>query len=143
MQQVKQGDTVTVHYTGKLTDGTVFDTSRDRHPLKFTLGKGQLIAGFEKAVVGMSTGDKRTVMIPFTEAYGPRQDKAVVEMERKNLPQNFIPQVGQRLEITQEDDSNVLVTVTAVTDSTIIVDANHPLAGKDLHFEIELVSIVA
>jgi peptidylprolyl isomerase len=143
MQQVKQGDTVTVHYTGKLTDGTVFDTSRDRHPLKFTLGKGQLIAGFEKAVVGMSTGDKRTVVIPFTEAYGPRQDKAVVEMERKNLPQNFIPQVGQRLEITQEDDSNVLVTVTAVTDSTIIVDANHPLAGKDLHFEIELVSIVA
>jgi peptidylprolyl isomerase len=143
MQQVKQGDTVTVHYTGKLADGTVFDTSRDRHPLKFTLGKGQLIAGFEKAVVGMSTGDKRTVVIPFTEAYGPRQDKAVVEMERKNLPQNFIPQVGQRLEITQEDDSNVLVTVTAVTDSTIIVDANHPLAGKDLHFEIELVSIVA
>jgi peptidylprolyl isomerase len=143
MAQVKQGDTVTVHYTGKLTDGTVFDTSRDRHPLKFTLGNGQLIAGFEKAVDGMNVGDTKTVVIPFAEAYGPRQNNAVVEMERKNLPQNFIPQVGQRLELTQEDDSNVLVSVTAVTDSTITVDANHPLAGKDLTFEIELVSIVS
>jgi peptidylprolyl isomerase len=143
MAQVQQGDTVTVHYTGKLSDGTVFDTSRDRHPLRFTLGKGQLIAGFEKAVVGMSAGDKKTVVIPSAEAYGPRQDKAVVEMDRKNMPQNFIPQVGQRLELTQEDDTNVLVTVTAVTDGTITVDANHPLAGKDLTFEIELMAIVA
>ena len=141
MSAVKQGDTVTVHYTGKLTDGTVFDSSRDRQPIRFTLGKGQLIAGFEKAVVGMAVGDRKTVVIPSAEAYGARQANAVVEMERKNLPQNFIPQVGQRLELTQQDDTNVLVTVTAVTDSTITVDANHPLAGKDLTFEIEVVSI--
>lgn len=141
MAEVKQGDTISVHYTGKLNDGTVFDTSRNRHPLQFTLGRGKLIAGFEKAVVGMNIGDKKTVVIPFAEAYGPRQANAVVEMERKNMPQNFIPQVGQRLELTQEDDSNVLVTVTAVTDSTVTVDANHPLAGKDLTFEIEVMSI--
>ena len=141
MSAVKPGDTVTVHYTGKLTDGTVFDSSRDRQPLRFTLGKGQLIAGFEKAVVGMAVGDRKTVVIPSAEAYGARQANAVVEMERKNLPQNFIPQVGQRLELTQQDDTNVLVTVTAVTDSTITVDANHPLAGKDLTFEIEVMSI--
>jgi FKBP-type peptidyl-prolyl cis-trans isomerase 2 len=141
MAQIQKGDTVTVHYTGKLADGTVFDTSYDRHPMKFTLGKGQLIAGFEKAVVGMSAGEKKTVVIPPAEAYGPRQENAVVEMERKSMPQNFIPQVGQRLELTQEDDTNILVTVTSVTDSTITVDANHPLAGKDLTFDIEVVSV--
>ena len=143
MAQVQQGDTVSVHYTGKLADGTVFDSSRDRHPMKFTLGKGQLIAGFEAAVVGMAAGDKKTVVIPFAEAYGPRQDSAVVEMERKNMPTNFVPQVGQRLELTQEDDTNVLVTVTAVSDATITVDANHPLAGKDLTFDIEVVEVAS
>jgi peptidylprolyl isomerase len=141
MAQVKQGDTVKVNYTGKLSDGTIFDTSVDRHPLQFTLGKGALIAGFEKAVIGMNAGDKKTVIIPFTEAYGPRQDSAVVSVERKNFPGNFEPLVGQRLDLTQEDDSNVLVTVTGLTDTTITLDANHPLAGKDLTFEIELLSI--
>jgi len=141
MAQVKQGDTVQINYTGKLSDGTIFDTSVDRHPLQFTLGKGSLIAGFESAVIGMSAGEKKTVIIPFTEAYGPRQDSAVVSVERKNFPANFEPQVGQRLELTQEDDSNVLVTVAALTDTTITLDANHPLAGKDLTFEIELLSI--
>ena len=143
MAAVKQGDTITVHYTGKLGDGTVFDSSYDRRPIQVTLGQGKLIAGFEKAVVGMNAGEKKTVVIPSGEAYGPRQDKAVVEMERKGLPENFEPKVGQRLELTQEDDTNVLVTVTAVTESTITVDANHPLAGKDLTFEIEVVSIAS
>lgn len=141
MSQVKQGDTISVHYTGKLTDGTIFDSSYGRAPIKFTLGQGKLIAGFEKAVIGMKAGEKKTANIPFGEAYGPRQENAVVEMERKHLPQNFIPQVGQRLELTQEDNSNVLVTVTNVADQTITVDANHPLAGKDLTFEIEVVTI--
>jgi peptidylprolyl isomerase len=141
MAPVKQGDTVQVNYTGKLSDGTIFDTSVDRHPLQFTLGKGALIAGFEKAVIGMNTGEKKTVIIPFVEAYGPRQDTAVVSVERKNFPGNFEPHVGQRLELTQEDDSNVLVTVAGLTDTTITLDANHPLAGKDLTFEIELLSI--
>lgn len=143
MVQVRKGDSVTVHYTGKLADGTVFDSSRERSPLTFTLGKGKLIAGFEKAVLGMAAGEKKTVVIPPVEAYGDRKEQAVVEMERKNMPQDFEPRAGQRLELTQEDDSTILVTVTAVTDSTITVDANHPLAGRDLTFEIELVSIAA
>jgi peptidylprolyl isomerase len=142
MAQVKQGDTVQVNYTGKLHDGTIFDTSLDRHPLQFTLGKGQLIAGFEKAVLGMTAGDKKTVVIPVAEAYGPRQDSAVVEVERKNLPPNLDAQVGQRLELTQEDDSTILVTVTDVSETSLTLDANHPLAGKDLTFDIELVSIL-
>jgi peptidylprolyl isomerase len=143
MAPVKQGDTVQVNYTGKLSDGTIFDTSVDRHPLQFTLGKGALIAGFEKAVIGMNTGEKKTVIIPFADAYGPRQDSAVVSVERKDFPGNFEPHVGQRLELTQEDDSNVLVTVTGLTDTTITLDANHPLAGKDLTFEIEILSIAS
>jgi peptidylprolyl isomerase len=143
MTQAKDGSTVQVNYTGKLADGTVFDSSYDRHPLKFTVGKGQLIGGFEKAVVGMNAGEKKTVVIPAAEAYGPRQENAVVEVERKNLPQNLDVQVGQRLELTQEDDSSLLVTVTATSESTITIDANHPLAGKDLTFEIELMSIGA
>lgn len=143
MTQAKDGSTVQVNYTGKLADGTVFDSSYDRHPLKFTVGKGQLIGGFEKAVVGMNAGEKKTVVIPAAEAYGPRQENAVVEVERKNLPQNLDVQVGQRLELTQEDDSSLLVTVTATSESTITIDANHPLAGKDLTFDIELMSIGA
>ena len=142
MVQVKQGDTVQVNYTGKLHDGTIFDTSLSRCPLQFTLGQGKLIAGFEKAVIGMQTGEKKTVVIPFAEAYGPRQDHAVVEMERKNFPDGFEPKVGQRLELTQQNDSTVLVTVVETSERTITIDANHPLAGKDLTFEIELVSIL-
>jgi len=141
MTQAKDGSTVQVNYTGKLKDGTVFDTSYDRAPIKFTLGKGQLIAGFEKAVVGMKAGDKKTVEIPAAEAYGQHEKNAVVEVERKVLPPNLDVQVGQRLELTQEDDSTVLVTVTAATDNTITLDANHPLAGKDLTFDIELMAV--
>lgn len=141
MAAVKQGDTVTVNYTGKLDTGVVFDSSYGRSPIKVTLGQGKLIAGFEKAVIGMNTGEKKTVVIPSAEAYGSRHDQAVVEIERKNLPEGFDAQVGQRLELTQEDNTNVLVTVTAVTERSITVDANHPLAGKDLTFEIEVVKI--
>lgn len=142
MAAVKQGDTVQVNYTGKLQDGTIFDTSYDRRPIQFTLGSGKLIAGFEKAVIGMNVGEKKTVIIAPGDAYGQRNNSAVVELERKNLPGGFEPQIGQRLELTQEDDSTVLVTVVAASESTVTVDANHPLAGKDLTFEIELLSIV-
>ena len=141
MAQAKQGDTVKVNYTGKLSDGTIFDSSIGRHPMQFTVGKSQLIAGFEKAVLGMAAGDKKTVVIPVAEAYGPRQDSAVVEVERKNLPSNLDAQVGQRLELTQEDDSTVLVTVMGASETSLTLDANHPLAGKELTFEIELLSI--
>lgn len=142
MTQAKQGDTVTVHYTGKLDNGTVFDTSRSRHPLQFTIGKGQVIAGFEQAVDGMNTGDSKTVIVPMDNAYGPRREEMIITMERSKLPADLVPQVGQRLELTQMDDQNILVTVTAVTDSMLTLDANHPLSGKDLTFDIELVAIV-
>lgn len=143
MPQAEQGNTVEVNYTGKLPDGTVFDTSLDRRPLRFSLGNGRLIAGFEKAVLGMNVGEKKTVVIPFFDAYGARREEAVVTMDRSHLPSGINPRVGQRLELTQEDDSTVLVTVTAASKDSITVDANHPLAGKDLTFEIELVSIVS
>lgn len=141
MTQAKQGDTVNVHYTGKLEDGKVFDSSRDRHPLQFVLGKGQVIAGFEQAVIGMNTGESRTVNIPMEQAYGPRRSDMIVTMDRSQLPADMNPRVGQRLELTQMDDQTILVTVTDITESSLTLDANHPLAGKTLMFDIELVGI--
>ena len=142
MTQAKKGDNVKVHYTGKLDDGTVFDTSKDRHPLQFIIGEGRIIAGFEEAVVGMNRGDAKTATIPPDKGYGPRRDDMVVTVERKQLPTDMDPAVGQRLELTQTDDQKLLVTITDVTESNITLDANHPLAGQDLTFEIELVDIV-
>jgi FKBP-type peptidyl-prolyl cis-trans isomerase 2 len=141
MEQAKQGDTVQVHYTGKLEDGTVFDTSRSRHPLRFTIGKGQVIEGFEQAVAGMNVGESKTATIPVEQAYGPRRDDMIVTVKRDQLPPDVNPNVGQRLEITQEDNKVILVTVVDITESTITLDANHPLAGKPLIFELELVGI--
>jgi peptidylprolyl isomerase len=141
MTAAKQGDTVTVHYTGKLEDGTVFDSSRDRCPMQFTIGNGQVIAGFERAAIGMQAGEKKSVDIPVDQAYGPRRDDRIVTMQHSALPLDFTPEVGQRLELTQADDSSLLVTVTDVTDSTLTLDGNHPLAGRNLLFEIELVAI--
>ncbi|HYA86960.1 MAG TPA: peptidylprolyl isomerase [Nitrospirota bacterium] len=142
MTQAKQGDTVKVHYSGKLDDGTVFDTSRNRNPLQFTIGKGQVIVGFEQAIDGMTTGESKTVTIPMESAYGPRCKEMIITMERSKFPADLIPKVGQRLELTQMDDQNILVTVTAVTDSMLTLDANHPLSGKNLIFDIELVGII-
>jgi peptidylprolyl isomerase len=110
--------------------------------LRFTIGKGQVIAGFEQAVAGMNTGESKTVVIPVDQAYGPRRDDMIVTMDRSTLPADLTPQIGQRLELTQTDDQTLLVTVTAVTDTTLTLDANHPLAGKDLTFDLELVGIV-
>ena len=141
MAQAKQGDTVRLHYVGKLQDGTVFDTSRERHPLQFTIGNGQVIAGFEQAVIGMNIGEAKTARIPMEQAYGPRRDDLVVNMDRGQLPPGLDPKVGQRLELTQTDDQVSLVTVTGVTESTLTLDANHPLAGRDLTFDITLVEI--
>jgi peptidylprolyl isomerase len=141
MAQAKKGDTVQIHYTGKLADGTVFDSSRERHPLRFTIGNGQVIAGFEQAVVGMNTGESKTTKIPVDQAYGPRRDDMIVTMDRGQLPTGLVAKVGQRLELTQEDDSTILVTVTGVTDTSLTLDANHPLAGKELTFDIELIGI--
>ena len=137
----KDSDTVKVHYTGTLDDGTVFDTSIEREPLEFTLGEGMLIPGFEEAVKGMQVGQSKTVTIPAEEAYGPYLDDLIIVVERSQLPEGLDPEVGQVLEVTQEDGRTGVVTVIDVSETTITVDANHPLAGKDLTFEIKLVEI--
>ncbi len=139
--QAKNGNTVQVDYTGKLADGTVFDSSVGREPLEFTLGAGQMIPGFEKAVLGMKVGDKKTVTIPADEAYGPRRDDLILEIGREKLPSGLTPEVGQQLQMTRPDGAISIVTITKVSDTTVTIDANHRLAGKDLTFEIELVKI--
>lgn len=141
MTQAKQGDMVKVHYTGKLDDGTVFDSSIDRDPLEFILGEGQLIAGFEQAVLGMTPGESKTEKIPADEAYGPHRQEMVVEVERQQLPDNIPLDVGQQLQIQQAPNQIIPVVITAISESKVTLDANPPLAGKDLIFEIELVGI--
>lgn len=143
MAQANQGDTVKVHYTGRLDDGTVFDTSSGREPLEFTIGTGQIIAGFEEAVVGMNTGESKTTMIPADAAYGPHRDELVLEVDRNQFPPHLDPQVDQQLQIRQGDNQTIIVTVTDVSDASVTLDANHPLAGKDLTFDIELVAVGA
>ncbi|HEY48455.1 MAG TPA: peptidylprolyl isomerase [Dehalococcoidia bacterium] len=142
MAEAKNGDTVHVHYTGKLDNGTVFASSHNYEPLKFTIGENQLISAFENTVVGMNPGESRTIKIPADEAYGPRSEELVVLVERAQFPENIEPQVGMELEIHQGDEMAVPVTVTDVSESSVTLDANHPLAGEDLTFDIELVEIV-
>ncbi|GAF76474.1 unnamed protein product, partial [marine sediment metagenome] len=139
--QAKNGDIVEVHYTGTLENGTVFDTSEGRDPLKFTLGAGQMIPGFEQAVLGMKIGELKTVTIPADEAYGPYDDDLLIVINREDLPPDLDPEVGQQLQMPRPGGGISIVTVTNVTDTTITVDSNHFLAGKDLTFEIELMSI--
>ncbi len=142
MAQAKSGDTVIVHYTGKLDDGTVFDTSIAREPLQFTIGEEQLIPGFEQAVIGMSEGETKTIKIPAGEAYGPYREELILTVERNKLPLHFQPRKGQRLQIRQANGRIAFVYVIEVTESTITLDANHPLAGKDLTFDIQLLKIL-
>ncbi|MGB2728247.1 MAG: peptidylprolyl isomerase [Halobacteriota archaeon] len=142
MAQAKHGDTVKVHYTGKLEDGTVFDTSVDRDPLQFTIGEGQIIPGFEQAVLGMNPGESKTIRIPTDEAYGTRREEMVMMVDRNQLPADLNPEVGQQLQSRQPDGQTIVVTVTEVSESSVTVDANHPLAGKDLTFDIQLVEVV-
>ena len=141
MAEAKNGDTVKVHYTGKLDDGTQFDSSMDRDPLEFTLGEQRLIQGFENAVIGMNVGDTKSVKVPVEEGYGPHRDDLVVIVDRGELPPDLDPTVGERLEMRQADKSFV-VRVIDVTPENVTLDANHPLAGEALNFEIELVDIV-
>lgn len=131
-------DTVKVHYTGQLEDGTVFDQSTEDRPLRFILGKGEVIEGFEEAVSGMYQGESKTVTIPCTKAYGTSNPELIEEVDRAQLPEDLELKVGRQLEVTQEDESIILLMVTALTDTTVTLDANHPLAGKDLTFEITL-----
>jgi peptidylprolyl isomerase len=138
----KEGDTVKVHYTGTLEDGSVFDTSVEREPLQFTIGQGQMIPGFEQGVIGMKLGESKTITIPADQAYGPYNEDLVGVVERDHLPAGMEPEIGQRLQSTQANGQIVVVTVINVSESTVTVDANHRLAGKDLTFEIQLVEII-
>ena len=140
-KMAEKGNIVQVQYTGKLTDGTVFDTSVGKQPLEFTVGAGQMIAGFDKAVLGMKVEESKTVTIPAADAYGSHRDDLVIVIPREQLPEGLTPEVGQKLPMTRSDGMPVTVIVTTVSDKTITVDANHRLAGKDLIFEIKLISI--
>jgi peptidylprolyl isomerase len=136
----RHGDTVHVHYTGRLDDGTVFDSSEGRDPLAFTVGSGQVIPGFDEAVAGMSPGDTKTVRIEVDEAYGARRDDLVLEIGKEQLPDGLEPHVGMELAIRGDDGRQLPVLVTEVRDAAIVLDANHPLAGQPLTFDLTLVS---
>jgi peptidylprolyl isomerase len=141
MSVAKNGDSVKIHYTGKLDDGTVFDSSEGREPLEFTVGSGHVIPGFEKMVLGMAPGERKTDTIPVDQAYGERRDDMIVQIDRAQLPPDLNPEVGQELYVQQPGGQVLPVLVVDVDDAGITIDANHPLAGQDLTFEIELVSI--
>ena len=141
MAKAAAGDTVKIHYTGTLTDGEMFDSSDGRPPLEFTLGAGQVIPGFDLAVSGMEVGESKTVTIPADQAYGERRPEMVMSIPRSELPENMNPELGQQLQMQTTDGQVVVVTVTAVDEMKLELDANHALAGKDLTFAIELVEI--
>jgi len=141
MSLAKNGDTVKVHYTGKLDDGTVFDTSVGHDPLIFMLGAGQLIPGFEEAIIGMSSGDNKTILIPSDNAYGPHRKEMVVAVAKNQFPEDIKLNLGEQLELTQSDDKVIIVSILEISDSAVTLDANHPLAGKDLTFDVQLVEI--
>ena len=141
MSQAKSGDFVHVHYTGKLDDQSVFDSSEERDPLSFELGKGQVVPGFEKAVSGMEVGEKKTVTIPSGEAYGPRVEQLVFTAPRDNLPEGYDPKVGEMMRLEAKDGRQMDVMITHADEESVRMDGNHPLAGHDLIFDIELVKI--
>lgn len=142
MASAKTGDTVKVHYTGTLNDQSVFDSSRSREPLEFTIGTGQIIPGFEKAVIGMQPGDSTITVIPADQAYGPHQPDLIISVDRAQFGQDVEPEIGQQYQIRNPDGQVGVVTVTEVSPTEVTLDANHPLAGQELTFDIELVEIV-
>jgi peptidylprolyl isomerase len=142
MAQAQSGDLVRVHYTGRLADGTIFDTSMEREPLEFTLGGGELIPGFEQAVLGMTAGESKTATILVDQAYGPHHTERVIDVERHHLPPDLQPELGQRLQMTRPDGTTITVVITTITETQVTLDANHPLAGQDLIFDIMLVEIL-
>lgn len=141
MTQAKTGDTVHVHYTGRFEDESVFDSSEGREPLTFQLGSGQVVPGFEKAVEGMAVGEKKTQTIASTEAYGPRLDQLTFTVPRENLPPGYDPKEGELLRMETRDGRQMDVVVVSADEGFVKMDANHPLSGKDLTFDIELVEI--
>lgn len=141
MSQATNGNTVKVQYTGKLENGEVFDSSINRDPLKFIIGDGSVIPGFEKGVAGMEVGESKTITIPPEEAYGMRHEEFVVNVERGDFPENIKPAVGLQLRMNQPDGKSINVMITDLSEDTVTLDANHPLAGHTLFFDVELVEI--
>ena len=142
MQQAKKGDKVKVHYHGKLTTGETFDTSSGREPLEFEVGGGSVIKGFDEGVTGMEVGEKKTINIPVEEAYGPRSDDMLIEFPKERFPSDLQIEEGMQLMMGNGPGQNIPVIVAEIKETTVILDANHPLAGEDLIFDIELVEIV-
>jgi len=141
MTQTKSGDNVKVHYTGKLQEGDIFDSSEGRPPLEFRIGDGKVIAGFEQGVIGMEIGEKKQISISPEEGYGVRNEELVAVIEKTLLPSDVDTSVGQQLQVKQKDGTTIQLVVTAATDDDVTLDANHPLAGKTLLFDVELVEI--
>lgn len=141
MAAAEQNNTVKVHYTGKLSDGTVFDSSRQREPLEFQVGQGQVIPGFEQAVVGMTPGETKTATVAPEQGYGERRDDMVASVPKDNLPDDLDPEVGQQLQARDSEGQTIPVRITEVGDEAVTIDANHPLAGQTLTFDIELVDV--
>lgn len=139
MQAVKDGDTVKVHYHGKLRSGETFDSSEGREPLEFTVGSGQVIKGFDDGVRGMNAGDKKTVEIASGDAYGEREEERIIEFPKTQFPPDMKPEEGMQLMMNDGEGQSLPVIITEVREETVMLDANHPLAGQDLIFDIELV----
>lgn len=141
MQQVKSGDTVRVHYHGKLTDGTTFDSSEGREPLEFEVGSGNVIAGFDSGVTGMRVGEKKTINIPVDEAYGQKQEDLLMEFPLDRFPADMQPEIGMQLNMSNGAGQNFPVVIREVRENSVVLDANHPLAGEELTFDLELIEI--
>lgn len=141
MSQVKSGDTIKVHYHGKLTTGETFDSSEGREPLEFEVGSGMVIKGFDEGVTGMKVGDKKTINIPFLEAYGAKNPDMIIEMPKDRFPQDMSLEVGMPLAMSDGQGQQFQVSIVEIKDEVVILDANHPLAGQDLIFDLELVEI--
>lgn len=142
MSTAKTGDTVKVHYTGRLDDDTVFDTSRGKAPLELTIGEGNLIKSFENGLIGMAVGEKKNLVIPPEEAYGQNDEKLTTTVSRAHLPDSVLPAIGMQLQVKQKDGSIFIVWITGMDVETVTLDANHPLAGQTLNFDVELTDIV-
>ena len=142
MPKAKNGDTVKVHYTGKFDDGSIFDTSADGDPLQFTIGEGGVIPGFEKAVIGMELSENKSVKIASDDAYGPYNNDLSLEVKKEDLPDDSELELGMEFEFDDQDGESIMVTVIEIKDDEVVLDANHPLAGQDLNFDLELVEIL-
>ena len=142
MASAQNGDTVKVHYTGKLEDGTVFDSSENREPLEFTIGSHQVINGFEEAVEGMETGEKKEIKVEADNAYGQHQQELIVSVGKEQFPPDVTPEVGKSVNVQDNQGSQYTMRITDTDEKSVTLDANHPLAGKTLNFDIELVEIV-